>query len=174
MPPGGWKWIPFGAGSRGDPADRVRVLLQLIRGPFQQQPAPQRAGGLAGGGRHQPVEVEPAQVRPGGDVRAGRGRLLDAADNDVEQLTQLVPARSWCHPDSIAPAGRPGLIVLAVRQPAPGASGPAPSGPALSGPAPSGFGSADASLSPGVRRRVARMRSDRSAYLASRPCPLGW
>jgi hypothetical protein len=63
---------------------------ELVCGALHQQPPAQRARRLAQRRRHQPVEVEPRQVRLAGQLLAVQVRLGEAPLNDVEQPLQPV------------------------------------------------------------------------------------
>ena len=63
---------------------------ELVRGALHQQPPAQCARRLAQRRRHQPVEVEPRQVRLAGQLLAVQIRLCEAALDDVEQPLQPV------------------------------------------------------------------------------------
>jgi len=134
-PPGGWKWMPFGASARKSPVKRLEATpyarrktrvnassdaypapnadvgrgcatSQFERRTFEQQAAPECRGRLAQNRRREAVEVEAAQARAAREVGAGT-RVVDV-DENVDDA-----AEPSCMP-SILARGRPvRLIVLA-------------------------------------------------------------
>jgi hypothetical protein len=71
---------------------------ELVRGTLHQQPPAQRARRLAQRRRHQPVEVEPRQVRLAGQLLAVQIRLGEAPLDDVEQPLQAIGGDHVRHP----------------------------------------------------------------------------
>jgi hypothetical protein len=84
------------AGRRGGLGRRGGAGAQLPRGALEQEPAPQRDGRLAGGGREQAVEVVAREVRSPGQRAAVGVRLVERLEHEVDQVAQAV--RHAAHP----------------------------------------------------------------------------
>lgn len=77
-----------------------------MRGPFEQQPPPERARRFADARPDEPVEVETRQVGTSGQVDAGQVGLVETVLDQVENPAKPIGAVHVDHPDG-QPAGAP-------------------------------------------------------------------
>src|SRR6185437_6926570 len=77
------------AGLDADPGHRQAGGHQLVGGPFQQQSAAERARWLAQRRAGQPVEVEPRQAGPAGQLGGVQAGLVEALLDQRDDLPQL-------------------------------------------------------------------------------------
>ena len=91
-------------------------MLQLPRGPLEQQSPAEGAGRLAEGGRDQPVEVVPAQVRTRGKLVARR-TIIEVVEQQVDERPESVVAGRDRHARIIAAGAPARMIGIAEVQP---------------------------------------------------------
>ena len=80
-------------GLDGDVEHGVDGAGEPVRRPLEQDPAPQRTGRLPAGGGDEPVEVEPGQVRPGGEVVGAQLGVVEPGLCQVEDPGHRVRER---------------------------------------------------------------------------------
>ena len=61
-----------------------------VRGTFEEQPPTERTRRLAGGRGHEPVEVEPRDVRPPGQFLRGQRRVVQRVREQVQEPDEVV------------------------------------------------------------------------------------
>src|SRR5207248_2967144 len=88
-PPGGWKWMPFGAGSRKSPPCSLGAVPQLVCSALQQEPPPERTRRLSERRTDEPVEVEATEEATSRELLAACP-VIDAGDDHVDERPQSI------------------------------------------------------------------------------------